>query len=70
MATMGIRGLWPWANSLRDKNASDFVKARKIVHEAHVRSGGPTPELKRVYGEYLEYKRARGSAIRGSATKG
>lgn len=65
MATMGLRGLWPWGGSSRDKHASDSTKARKVVHEAHVRSGGPTPELKRVYREYLEYKRAKGSAAKG-----
>jgi hypothetical protein len=65
MATMGLRGLWPWGGSSHDKHASDSKKARKVVHEAHVRSGGPTPELKRVYGEYLEYKRAKNSTAKG-----
>ncbi len=33
----------------------DSVKARKIVHDAHVKAG-PAPELTRVYGEYLRAK--------------
>jgi hypothetical protein len=39
--------------------AADSVKAREAIHAAGKKSGGPTPELKRVYGEYLDYKRAR-----------
>lgn len=31
--------------------------AKKFVDEAYRKHGGPTPELKRVYGAYLEYKR-------------
>ncbi len=59
MATMKLLGLWPWGGSSDRSYAPDSVKARKVVHEAHIKSGGPTPELRRVYGEYLEYKRAR-----------
>jgi hypothetical protein len=64
MATMGLRD-WLWGGLSREANVSDSARARKVVHEAHVRSGGPTPELKRVYGEYLEYKRLRDAAIKG-----
>ena len=51
---------WPWRLSKPPEGRSepfDSAKARKAVHEAHIKSGGPTPELMRVYGEYLEYKR-------------
>jgi hypothetical protein len=40
----------------------DSIKARKALHEAYNKSGGPTTELKRVYGEYLGYKRARATS--------
>lgn len=57
---MKLRGLfWLWGGSSDRSRAPDSVKARKVVHEAHIKSGGPTPELKRVYGEYLEYERAK-----------
>lgn len=62
MATMKLRGLWPWGGWSSRAHAPDSTKARTIVHEAHIKSGGPTPELRRVYGEYLEYERARGAA--------
>jgi hypothetical protein len=40
--------------------SSDSVKAREFVRDSYKKSGGhPTGELKRVYGEYLEYKRAK-----------
>ncbi|MGY3535258.1 hypothetical protein [Bradyrhizobium sp. USDA 4452] len=37
---------------------SDSTKAREFVKESYKKSGGrPTPELERVYGEYLRYER-------------
>lgn len=37
-------------------------RGRQIISAAAKRSGAPTPELKRVYGEYLAYERGfRGS---------
>jgi hypothetical protein len=39
---------------------SDSIKAREFVRNSYKRAGGrPTAELERVYGEYLEYKRAK-----------
>jgi hypothetical protein len=44
---------------------SDSVKAREFVKEVYRKAGGrPTPELERVYGEYLKYKRDRTSVSR------
>jgi hypothetical protein len=39
---------------------SDSTKAREFVRETYKKAGGrPTPELERVYGEYLKYKREK-----------
>jgi hypothetical protein len=38
----------------------DSPKAREFVRETYKKAGGrPTPELERVYGEYLKYNRDR-----------
>jgi hypothetical protein len=40
--------------------SSDSTKAREFVKDSYKKAGGrPTDELERVYGEYLEYKRAK-----------
>jgi hypothetical protein len=36
----------------------DSLKGREIIRSAYKKSGGPTKEFNRVYGEYLAYKRA------------
>jgi hypothetical protein len=64
MATMRL-SLWSWADRGHKSVAADSPKARKVIHEAFKRSGGPTPELRRIYREYLDYKRAKGLAAKG-----
>jgi hypothetical protein len=61
MAT--IRWAWmsprSWGFRHSRVDTTESAKARRVVHDAYTKSGGPTPELKRVYGEYLKYKRAK-----------
>ncbi|SDG00225.1 hypothetical protein SAMN05216337_11018 [Bradyrhizobium brasilense] len=45
-------------SSFWNAKQSDSPKAREFVKESYKKAGGrPTPELERVYGEYLRYER-------------
>lgn len=59
MAVIKLTSFWQSPPSSSQVVSGDSVRGREIIHEAHKKSGGPTKELKRIYGEYLEYKRAR-----------
>ncbi len=44
--------------SVASTKRSDSERAREFVKKAYKEAGGrPTPELERVYGEYLRYQR-------------
>ncbi|WLA62366.1 hypothetical protein [Bradyrhizobium diazoefficiens] len=45
--------------SADSKTGGDYRRARVLVEKAHKKSGGPTAELKRVYGAYLDNERRR-----------
>ena len=42
-----------------EKNLTDFPIARDFANDAYERTGGPTPDLQRVYGALLENERRR-----------
>lgn len=56
MAT--LRDLWRGTGASKHHILKgDTKKGREVIRESAKKSGGPTPELKRVYGEFLAYKR-------------
>ena len=64
MATLKLEFLrTAWSSGAR-RGEADSAKAREAIHAAYKKSGGPTADLKRVYGEYLEYKRARAATAK------
>jgi hypothetical protein len=46
----------------RHTSTASSVRGRELIREGFKRSGGPTEEFKRVYGEYLAYKKAKPAA--------
>jgi hypothetical protein len=54
---MSFRSLWK--SSKRGNLDVDSNRAREFVRRTYNESGGPTPELKRVYETYLENERKR-----------
>jgi hypothetical protein len=65
MATLKLPSWFPhWGDtSTKDsQQLSDSAVARDFVQNAYTTSGGATPDLKRVYGSYLENERRRKSS--------
>jgi hypothetical protein len=64
MATLGL----PRFPALKDmfkrrhSGLSDTERARELVRAEYTKSGGATPDLKRVYGSYLDNERKRQAA--------
>jgi hypothetical protein len=67
MATLRLPSWFPhWGETTTKDNQelSDSARARDFVREAYDKRGGATPDLKRVYGSYLENERRRKSVSR------
>jgi hypothetical protein len=52
-----VPNLFGWLS--RDNATTDSRRAREFANRAYKRAGGATPELKRVYGSYLDNERRR-----------
>jgi hypothetical protein len=53
-----LRGLISKPESAKDVNTR---RVREAVHDSYRRSGGPTPELQRVFRAYVENERRKGA---------
>ena len=68
MATLNMDWFYhllPWK---REKRA--FANARdayRFARRVHRETGGPTPELRQLYSEYLEYKMKKGEDASGAS---
>jgi len=58
MATLNLNMLTGLFRDSNPKNEDSKV-AREFARKAHEKTGGPTSELKRVYGAYLDNERRR-----------
>jgi hypothetical protein len=52
MATLSLRGLFGTWYVKMENNTKHYRKAAQFVRRAYKQTGGPTPELERVYRTY------------------
>lgn len=62
MATLRVRNVLTLGWGREPSRAEDSPRLRRFVRQAYKKTGGPTKELERVYGSFVDNERRRESS--------